>query len=56
MRPVLFHLRGVPIHSYPAMLYLGMVAGVEAGDIAAHAAGMDSLRALSGALFFAQVQ
>jgi phosphatidylglycerol---prolipoprotein diacylglyceryl transferase len=46
MRPVLFHLRGVPIHSYPAMLYLGMVAGVEAGDIAAHAAGMDSLRVL----------
>jgi phosphatidylglycerol:prolipoprotein diacylglycerol transferase len=46
MRPVLFHLRGVPIHSYPAMLYLGMVAGVEAGDIAAHAAGMDPLRVL----------
>src|ERR1700721_131840 len=47
MRPVLFHLRGVPIHSYLAMLYLGMVAGVEVGDIAAHAAGMDSLRVLS---------
>jgi phosphatidylglycerol---prolipoprotein diacylglyceryl transferase len=46
MRPVLFHLRGVPIHSYLAMLYLGMVAGVEVGDIAAHAAGMDSLRVL----------
>ncbi len=46
MRPVLFHVRGVPIHSYLAMLYLGMVAGVEAGDIAAHAAGMDSFRVL----------
>jgi phosphatidylglycerol---prolipoprotein diacylglyceryl transferase len=46
MRPVLFHLRGVPVQSYPAMLYLGMVAGVEVGDIAAHAAGMDSPRVL----------
>src|SRR5262249_37874734 len=44
MRRVLFHLRGVPIYAYPAMLYLGLVCGVVAGNIAAHAAGADAFR------------
>ena len=31
--------------SYPALLYCGLVLGVVAGNIAAHAAGLDTLRA-----------
>ena len=46
MRPVLFRLRGVTIRSYPAMLYVGLVAGLLAGNVAAHAAGMDAFRVL----------
>src|SRR4030095_2097605 len=44
MRPVLFRVGAFPIHAYPAMLYLGLVCGVIAGDIAAHAAGADPFR------------
>jgi phosphatidylglycerol---prolipoprotein diacylglyceryl transferase len=44
MRPILFRWRGLTIPSYPAMLYLGLVAGVAAGNLAAHAAGLDALR------------
>jgi phosphatidylglycerol---prolipoprotein diacylglyceryl transferase len=44
MRPVLFHLRGIPIHSYPALLYVGLTAGITAGNLAAHAAGLDAYR------------
>lgn len=44
MRPILFTWRGLTIHSYPAMLYLGLVAGMVAGDIAAHVAGIDPFR------------
>jgi phosphatidylglycerol:prolipoprotein diacylglycerol transferase len=44
MRPVLFRLRGVPIYSYPAMLYVGMVTGVVAGNRVAHAIGLDAFR------------
>jgi len=44
MRPILFQWRGLTIHSYTAMLYLGLVAGIVAGDIAAHAAGINPLR------------
>lgn len=32
------------MYSYPAMLYLGLVAGVTAGNAAAHVAGMDAFR------------
>ncbi len=46
MRPVLFRLHGMPIYSYPAMLYLGLVTGVEAADIAARAAGIDPFRVM----------
>src|SRR5262249_20751094 len=44
VRPVLFRWRNRPVWSYPAMLYVGLVFGVVAGDIAAHAAGIDPLR------------
>ena len=45
MRPVLFCWRNVTVRSYPAMLYLGLVFGVVAGNIAAHVAGIHPLRA-----------
>lgn len=44
MRPILFYWRGIPIHSYPALLYVGLVAAVVAGNLAAHAAGIDAFR------------
>lgn len=44
MRRVLFYWRGRPIHSYPAMLYIGLVAGVVAGNYAANIAGLDAFR------------
>jgi phosphatidylglycerol---prolipoprotein diacylglyceryl transferase len=45
MRPVLFRWRKFTIRSYPAMLYFGLVAGVTAGNVAAHAAKMNAFRA-----------
>jgi phosphatidylglycerol:prolipoprotein diacylglycerol transferase len=44
MRPVLFQWRGFTVRSYPAMMYLGLVAGVVAGNVAAHAAGIAAFR------------
>jgi prolipoprotein diacylglyceryltransferase len=44
MRPVLFQWRGVKVRSYAAMLYLGLVTGVLAGNAAAHSAGIDAFR------------
>jgi prolipoprotein diacylglyceryltransferase len=44
MRPLLFEWRGIKVWSYPAMLYVGLVAGVVAGNIAAHSAGLDAFR------------
>lgn len=44
MRPVLFYLRGAPIHSYPAMLYVGLVAAVVVGNLVAHAMGLNAFR------------
>ena len=44
MRPILFTWRGLTIHSYPAMLYIGLVLGVTAGNGVAHANGIDALR------------
>jgi len=44
VRPVLFHWRGFPVHSYPAMLYVGLIAGVVVGNIAAHAMGLNAVR------------
>jgi phosphatidylglycerol---prolipoprotein diacylglyceryl transferase len=40
MRRVLFHWRGLMVWSYPAMLYIGLLAGVAAGTMAARAAGI----------------
>jgi phosphatidylglycerol---prolipoprotein diacylglyceryl transferase len=41
MRPVLFRWKRVTIWSYPALLYVGLVAGVLAGNLAAHVAGVN---------------
>jgi phosphatidylglycerol---prolipoprotein diacylglyceryl transferase len=46
MRRVLFRWRGFTVWSYPAMLYVGMVAGVVAGNLAAHAARIDAFRSM----------
>ncbi len=50
MRRVLFRGHGVTIHSYPAMLYAGIVTGVAAGNIEAHAAGVNPFRVLVATL------
>jgi phosphatidylglycerol---prolipoprotein diacylglyceryl transferase len=44
MKPILFRWGSFTIWSYPAMLYIGLVAGVVAGNAAAHAAGLDAFR------------
>jgi phosphatidylglycerol---prolipoprotein diacylglyceryl transferase len=44
MRRVLFRWRGLTVWSYPAMLYVGLVFGVVASNVAAHSAGLDALR------------
>jgi phosphatidylglycerol:prolipoprotein diacylglycerol transferase len=44
MRPVLFSCWKVTVRSYPAMLYFGLVAGVMAGNLVAHATGINPLR------------
>jgi phosphatidylglycerol:prolipoprotein diacylglycerol transferase len=44
MLPVLFKWRGLRVWSYPAMLYFGLLFGVVAGNIAAHAAHLDAFR------------
>src|SRR5262252_1173754 len=38
MRPILFRWRGLTVHSYPALLYVGLVLGVFAGNAAAYGA------------------
>jgi phosphatidylglycerol:prolipoprotein diacylglycerol transferase len=50
MRRVLFRWRGVTVWSYPAMLYIGLVIGTTAGNVAAHAAGIDALRTYAATL------
>ena len=44
MRPILFTWRGITVWSYPAMLYIGLVFGMFAGQLAAHASRMDGVR------------
>jgi phosphatidylglycerol:prolipoprotein diacylglycerol transferase len=44
MRPVFFRWRGIKVHSYPAMQYIGLVLGVFAGNAAAHASHLDAFR------------
>src|SRR5712691_7106426 len=41
MRKILFSWGGLNVHSYPAMLYLGMVAGVFAGAHVAQLSGLN---------------
>jgi phosphatidylglycerol:prolipoprotein diacylglycerol transferase len=50
MRRVLFHVGGTPIHSYPAMLYLGIVLGIYAELFAASLIGLDRSRVLAATL------
>jgi phosphatidylglycerol:prolipoprotein diacylglycerol transferase len=47
MRPVLFRCRGIPIHSYPVALYLGIVLGIEAQLAAAQMSGLSVWRILA---------
>ena|SRR6202035_3081929 len=44
MRRILFSWHGLNIYSYPAMLYVGLLAGVFAGAHAAQASGMSADR------------
>ena len=46
MHPILFTWRGIRVHNYPVMLYLGLVFGIIAGNYAANRAGLDSARVL----------
>jgi phosphatidylglycerol:prolipoprotein diacylglycerol transferase len=50
MRPTLFHWRGHTLHSYPALLYVGLVLGVFADNLASHAARINSLRTFAATL------
>jgi phosphatidylglycerol:prolipoprotein diacylglycerol transferase len=44
LRPIFFSWRGITIHSYPAMQYIGLTVGVIAGNIAARTIGLDAFR------------
>jgi phosphatidylglycerol:prolipoprotein diacylglycerol transferase len=44
MRPILFQWRSMTVWSYPVLVYIGMVLGVVAGNMAAHAVGIDAFR------------
>lgn len=44
MRPVLFQWRDHRIHSYPAMLYVGLTFGLVAGNFVANADGVNTAR------------
>ena len=44
MRRILFSWRGLNIYSYPAMLYIGLLAGVFVGAYVAQSAGMSADR------------
>ena len=50
MRRILFHIFGVPIYSYPAMLYVGIVLGIYAQLYAARSIGLDRERMLAATL------
>lgn len=41
---MLFRVRGIPVWSYPAMLYVGTVCGILYGHDAARRAGLDAFR------------
>jgi hypothetical protein len=50
VRRVLFHFGGIPIYSYPAMLYLGIVLGIYAQLAAALSIGLPVWPTLSTTL------
>ncbi len=50
MRPVLVRWQGIAIHSYTALLYVGLVIGIGAGNFAAHRAGLDPARVFTATL------
>jgi phosphatidylglycerol:prolipoprotein diacylglycerol transferase len=55
MRPVLFQWRGLTIHSYPALLYLGLVFGMFAGLHAATLEHLDPARVLAATVLLLAV-
>jgi len=44
VRPVLFRIGNLQIHSYPALQYIGLTVGVVAGNVLARAIGLDAFR------------
>lgn len=50
MRRILFSLGGIPIYSYPAMLYAGLVLGVLASIRVASTAGLPPMRVYAATL------
>jgi len=50
VRRVLFRWRAITIHSYPALLYLGLVLGVVAGNVAAHRTSLPAARVFAATL------
>lgn len=44
MRRIFFSWRGITVHSYPAMQYIGLTVGVIAGNFAARSIGLDAFR------------
>jgi len=53
MRRALFRWGNVTVWSYPAMVYIGLTAGIMAGNWAAHGARMDALRVYAATLILA---
>ena len=50
MRRIFFHWFGVPIYSYPAVLYVGIVLGIYAQLYAARSGGLDLALTLAATL------
>ncbi|HKY98119.1 MAG TPA: prolipoprotein diacylglyceryl transferase family protein [Gemmatimonadaceae bacterium] len=50
MRRIFFTWRGITVHSYPAMQYVGLTAGVIAGNFAARSIGLDAFRVYAATL------
>lgn len=44
MHRVLFRVAGRAVYSYPVMLYVGLILGIAAGNLAAHSAHLDAVR------------
>ncbi len=55
MRPILFYWRGRPVWSYPALLYVGTVIGLIAGNGVANARGLDGTRVYLAAVLLLPV-